>query len=111
MYLVIEQWSYKASWHALSALERQAFIGGVGAAVEQLAKGGITTMGFGFNDAKTDQRAGYDFWAVWQCPDAAAARVFQDAVAGSGWYQWFDHKNMCGELLDPGTVLGAHIAA
>jgi hypothetical protein len=111
MYMVIEQWSYKPAWKALSTAERQAFVEGVGGAVAELAKAGITTLGFGINDVNTDHRSTYDFWAVWQCPDVSGARAFQDAVAGSGWYNLFEHKNMVGLVQDPPSILGQHIAA
>ncbi len=110
MHMVIEQWRYKATWKALPPADRQAFVAGVGAAVGQLAAAGITTLGFGLNDPATDHRADYDFWAIWQCPDAAGANTFQKAVAGSGWYELFEHRNMSGEVLEPGVVLEMHIA-
>jgi hypothetical protein len=111
MHIVIEQWKYKSSWKALSTADREAFIQGVGQAVEMLAKQGITTLGFGLNDESTELRAPYDFWAVWQCPSAAGAAAFLDAVSGSGWYDLFELKNMSGELQDPTIILGQHIAA
>jgi hypothetical protein len=111
MHIVFEQWSYKAAWKNLPTAQREAFIGGVGAAVAHLATLGITTLGFGHNDSSTDRRADFDFWGIWQCPDEAGAALFQKAVAESGWYDYFEHRNLSGELLPPPTILGVHIGA
>jgi hypothetical protein len=111
MHIVFEQWSYKQAWKDLPKAEREAFVGAVGGAVEHLATLGITTLGFGQNDNSTDRRADFDFWGIWQCPDAAGAATFQKAVADSGWYNYFDHRNLSGELVAPPEILGAHISA
>ncbi len=111
MHIVFEQWSYKSAWKNLPTAERAAFITTVGGAVEQLAAVGITTLGFGHNDKATDKRADFDFWGIWQCPDATSAAMFQKAVAESGWYNYFEHRNLCGELQTPHAILGAHIMA
>jgi hypothetical protein len=111
MHIVFEQWSYKPAWKNLSRADREAFVGGVGGAVEHLATLGITTLGFGHNDSSTDKRASFDFWGIWQCPDARSAAIFQKAVTDSGWYDYFEHRNLSGELVPPTAILGAHIAA
>jgi hypothetical protein len=111
MHIVFEQWSYKPEWTNLPISERQAFIAAVGGAVEHLATLGITTLGFGLNDQSTEKRANFDFWGIWQCPDAAGAVVFQKAVSDSGWYNYFEHRNLSGELQPPPAILGIHINA
>lgn len=111
MHFVIEQWKYKNTWLTLTKAQREAFIAAVGGAVEQLAKQGITTLGFGQNQSDADQRSNCDFWAVWQCPDDKGARMFQDAVNASGWYGYFEHTNIVGEVQSPPDILGLHISA
>jgi hypothetical protein len=108
MHIVIEQWKYKQTWLNLSLVDRQVFVSNIGAAVEELAKQGITTLGFGFNNAETDRRADFDFFAVWQCTTQQGANAFLAAVKGSGWYDFFEHQNMSGEIVDPSEVLTAH---
>lgn len=108
MHTFIELWNIKDSWRALSIDARAAFIEQLGPAIAALAKQGVTCKGFAFAE-EVDQRAPYDFFSVWECADRAAAAKFEEAVAGSGWYDFFEHKNVCGELQAPDAILKQHI--
>ncbi|MFC7050872.1 DUF6616 family protein [Emcibacter nanhaiensis] len=108
MHTFIELWNIKDSWRALSESDRAAFMEKLGPAIAQLAEQGVTCKGFGFAE-EVDHRAPFDFFSVWDCTERKAAEKFEQAVAASGWYDYFEHKNVCGVLQSPEVILKQHI--
>ena len=109
MYTFIELWTPNDTWLALSAEDRQAFMEGVGGAMEQMTAAGITTLGWGVVDDDTPYPAEQRYVAVWQAPSLEAITMLEEGVEGSGWYQYFDQVNARAELHGPEVVIGAHI--
>jgi hypothetical protein len=109
MYHFIETWTPNERWMALSTDERRAFMDGVIAAIEQMAEGGITTLGWGTNDADTPHRLDHEYVAVWQAQSKEAIQALEAGVQGSGWYDFFDQKNLRAELRPHTEVMGQHV--
>jgi haloalkane dehalogenase len=92
----IELYNYKSAWLELPEGGRAALAAGVTQAVAQLEENGVEVIGYGFNDPVTDRRAPYDFFCVYSVPNAEFQRVFEQEVAKSGWYDFFDQVNVSG---------------
>ena len=82
---------------------------GVTAAIELMAEGGITTLGWGTNDADTPHRLDHEYVAVWQAQSKEAIQALEAGVQGSGWYDFFDQKNLRAELRPHTEVMGQHV--
>lgn len=109
MYHFIETWTPNERWMALSTEERRAFMDGVIAAIEQMGDGGITTLGWGTNDDDTPHRLDHEYVAVWQAPNKEAIQALEAGVQGSGWYDFFDQKNLRTELRAHTEVMDQHV--
>lgn len=109
MYTFIELWTPNDTWKALDPSERQAFMEGVGGAMQQMTEAGITTLGWGTIESDTPLRTDHDFVAVWQAPSKEAITMLEAGVEASGWYDYFDQVNARAELHGPEVVIGAHI--
>ena len=107
---VVEHWSYKPAWLALSQEQRASFLDGIRQAMQQLANAGVRNLGFGRLDHSVDRATkGFDFWALWEMDSMDARDVFFAGVAGSGWYNYFEHANTAGALESPEAVLAEHL--
>jgi hypothetical protein len=109
MYTLVEQWTPKARWLQAPAEERQAFMAGVGGAMQQLAALGVEVLCWNRNDADTSHRAPSTYFAVWRFPSLEVARSFEAAVQASGWYDYFEHTNLRGADQTPQAVIGEHL--
>ena len=110
MYILVEQWTPKTKWLQASAEERGAFMQGVGGAMVELSKLGVETLAWSLNDPDTSHRADWNYFAVWKFPSLEASHAFENAVEQSGWYDYFEHKNMRGKWETPEAVIGQHMA-
>lgn len=110
MYHFIEAWTPNDAWRALPTDERQAFMDGVRGAIAQMADGGITTLGWGVNDADTPYRLDHEFVAVWQAPSKEAVTALEAGIEASGWYGFFDQVNLRVTLGPEGEVMDQHVA-
>ena len=108
--LFIELYNYAPAWLNLSEVNRRAFVAVVENAVAEMEAAGVKVVGFGFNDLSTDRRAPYDFFCVYTMPNADFARTFEQQVAASGWYEYFDQVNASGPAQSVATALAANIA-
>ncbi|MEM7337864.1 MAG: DUF6616 family protein [Actinomycetota bacterium] len=110
MYYFIEAWTPNDTWKGLSAEDREAFMAGVRGAITQMAEGGISTLGWGENDADTPHRIDQEFVAVWQAPSKEAIQALEAGVQASGWYDYFDQGNLRAELGPEQAVMDRHVA-
>ena len=107
---LVEHWSYKATWHALSQQERAAFAAKIAEAVKQMASAGIRTIGFGRIDHTLDKaHQGFDFWSLWEMESLEARDAFLAGVAATGWYDYFEHANTGGLLESPEKIIADHV--
>jgi hypothetical protein len=108
MYLMIEAWSPRAAWLAMSAAERADYLGAVGGGMEALAEQGVRPLGWGFADERS---RGVDHlaFAVWDCGTRAGADALRDAITKAGWYELFDQVDFGGEAGTPDAVLRQHL--
>lgn len=102
----IEAWNARQAWLGLSQEERGAYIAQLGPAIQQLTEQGVEIITWAINDGDTDNRLGYDFFAVWKFPSDEMAKNFEGLVHGAGWYNYFDQVNMKGSPAGPQEVLG-----
>lgn len=108
---LVEQWSCKPEWLALSQAERVKFFEQIGSAIQQMAAAGIRTLGFGQVQAVAHAPAEFGFWAIWEADSAQGIGILLDGVAQSGWYSYFLQQNTTGELSTPDHVIGMLINA
>src|ERR1700752_3534471 len=57
------------------------------------------------NSPQTDHRAPYDFFCVYRVPNVEVQREFEQRVAASGWYEYFEQVNVSGDANDFEAVL------
>ena len=109
MYLMIEAWTPKPAWLALTPDERAAYVGGVGEGVGALAEQGVSSLGWGLVD-EASHAIDHVAFAVWECGSREGCDALRAAIAQAGWYEYFDQVDFGGEAGPPETVLGHHIA-
>lgn len=108
-HVFIELYSENENWAATPKDVRGQYIENVIAAVGQVAAQGIEVLAYGANDTDIQNRAPYDFFAIYKVPDPAALAMLQDAINGSGWYDYFDQVNIGGQTIDAFAVLRSHV--
>jgi hypothetical protein len=106
----IEGWNAKQAWIDLGAEERGAYMAQLAPAIQQLIEQGVEIISWGANDADTDKRMGFDFFAIWKFPSDDIAKTFETMVAGAGWHNYFEQQNMKGNPATPQEVIGALIS-
>lgn len=111
MFLYLELWKAKEAWRSLSPEDRGAYIEQIGPHIEELLGRGVELVGIGTNDPGTDQRADYDYWAVWKMPDEELVEAFEAAVREDRFYDYFEQINACGRIDGPEGVFGQMIGA
>lgn len=104
--LFLELWRPKPAWLEMSEDERGAYIDSIGPSIEGLLQAGVELVGIGTVDPGTDQRADYDYWAVWRLPSEELVGRFEQAVRQDGFYDYFEQINARGETRDPQSVFG-----
>ncbi len=109
MYLMIEAWTPKPAWLALTPDERAAYVGGVGEGMAALAARGVTSLGWGLVD-EASRGSEHVAFAVWECSSREGCDALRAAIAQAGWYEYFDQLDFGGEAGPPEAVLGHHIA-
>ena len=105
----IEMWTATDAWKNLSQKERGEYMVGLADPIQGLMEQGVEIISWGVNEGDTDQRADYDFYAVWSFPNAAIKQAFEKAVEGSGWYKYFEQKNLAGKNIGVEAVMGTLI--
>ena len=105
-----ELYSPKAAWIALSMEEKQAFFATIGAGMGSLSEFGIEPLAFGQTDPSQLHPAQQQFFAIWKFSDKAAVTALLEAIATTGWHDYFDTVNAAGEATDMNTHL-AELAA
>lgn len=108
--LFLELWKPKDTWRELSLDDREAYVQSIGPSIERLLAQGVELVGIGTVDDDTDQRADYDYWAVWSIPDDEMVDRFEKAVRDDGFYDYFDQINARGAPEGPQSVFGAMMA-
>ncbi len=105
-----ELYSPKAAWLALSPEQRQDFFASIGAGMSNLSEFGIEPLAFGQTDPSQLHPAQQQFFAIWKFSDKAAVTALLEAIAATGWHDYFDTINAAGEATDMNTHL-AQLAA
>lgn len=110
MYVVVETWTAKPEFLAAPVKTKEELFAGIKAAMAEMAQAGIVTLGWGSVDRSADHSADYDWFAVWQAPNAELAGAFLQGVERSGWYTWFEQVNVLGELRPVDAIAAEHLA-
>ncbi|MDP8251096.1 DUF6616 family protein [Pseudochrobactrum saccharolyticum] len=105
-----ELYSPKAAWLALSPEQRQDFFASIGAGMSNMSEFGIEPLAFGQTDSSQLHPAQQQFFAIWKFSDKAAVTALLEAIAATGWHDYFDTINAAGEATDMNTHL-AQLAA
>lgn len=105
MNVYVELWNAKPEWKQLSREEREEYMQNVRAGLADMRENGIEVLGWGSVNPETDQRADYDFYAVYRMENEDQVRGFEGAVRLAGWYDYFEQVNASGALEDPHAVM------
>ncbi|WP_175724150.1 DUF6616 family protein [Burkholderia ambifaria] len=108
-HIFIELWKFKDSWKNAGVDVRTQYVENLLPSMQALLSAGIVIVAWGYNDPGVDRRADYDAFGVYRMPNRALFDEFQKAVAGSGWYDYFEHVNAGGTLVAPPDMLSQHI--
>jgi hypothetical protein len=108
MYLMIEAWTPKPAWLALTEAQRAEYMAGVGEGAAALAAQGVTSLGWGLVD-EASHGTDHTAFAVWECGSRAGCDALRSAIAAAGWYEYFDQVDFGGEAGPPDAVLRHHI--
>jgi len=103
--IFIELYNYRPAWAKCSKSDRTDFVRKVVEAVKGLKSAGVDVVGYGTNSTQTDHRAPYDFFCVYRVPNVNVQRAFEQQVAASGWYEYFEQVNVSGDANDFEAVL------
>jgi len=106
-YYLVELYTPNAAWHALSATQRQQFLGHIGSALAQLSSLGVEILSLAETDPGIDQGSAHRFLGIWRFPNPAARDALLVGIHASGWYGYFDHVNAASST---GTA-DSHLAA
>lgn len=90
---LVELYTPNSAWLALSAEQRQHFLGGIGLALNQLSSLGVEVLSLAETDSNIDQGTAHTFLGIWRFPDQAARDALLTGIKASGWYDYFDHVN------------------
>lgn len=99
MYLYVELWNVTQKWMDLSKEERADFFNKAGAEIEQLMNAGVEVTGWAMNDEHTPYRSDYRYMAVWKIPSIELVEKLEQAVADSGWHDYFSQVNARGKII------------
>jgi hypothetical protein len=105
MYVFVVLWNAKPKWLALSPDERAAFIEQVTTKMNTVVEDGFGALCWAENNAETAHRAKYDYLGLWKMSNESMVRQFEDAIAATGWYDYFDQVNLGGRWSAPEDVL------
>ncbi len=108
MYLMIEAWTPKPAWLALTEQERADYVAGVGEGVGGLAAQGVTSLGWGLID-EASRGTEHTAFAVLECGSREGCDALRSTIAAAGWYEYFDQVDFGGEAGPPDAVLRHHV--
>ena len=108
MYLMIEAWTPRPAWLALTETERADYVAGVGEGVAELAAEGVSSLGWGLVD-EASRGTEHVAFAVWECGSREGCDALRTAIAAAGWYEYFEQIDFGGEAGPPDAVLRHHI--
>lgn len=106
----IEAWSARQLWLDLAQKERGAYMAQLAPAIQQLIDQGVEIISWGANDADTDKRLNYDFFAIWKFPSDEVAKGFEAMVGAAGWHNYFEQQNLKGDPASPQDIIGKLIS-
>ena len=109
MYIYVEQWTPKQAWLDLSEEERRAFVDAIMPLIRKHEEMGIETLAMATIDSDTFAKSDHVFLSVLRMPDAATARTFEQDIAATDWYEYFEQTNARGKIREPEAVIGEHI--
>jgi len=110
MITYIELWKIKDTWKELSQLERQNYLQKMALTLPDMINQGVEILDWGSNDLDTNQRAGYDFFAIWRFPDKSRAVELEKLLHQAQWYHYFDQINISGLMEQPEEIIGKLIS-
>lgn len=106
MKIYVVLWKAKDPWKNLSIEARDAYIGPLSSGIKQLLEEGVEVVSWGANDGSSFSNIDHDFFAIWKFSNEQVAKSFENMVAGTGWYNYFDQVNIMGDALSPQDVIG-----
>lgn len=104
---LVELYTPKPAWLALSREQRGRFLDGIKAGMGGLAGLGVEVLVLNETEAGIDQASDHRFLGIWRFPDVQARDALLAGIGASGWYGYFDHVNAAGS----GGDFASHLAA
>lgn len=111
MHLLIELWTPKPAWLALSPEDRRTFVDGVVAAVEPVMTDDLVLLGSGLASSDLPYPLPCRYFAIWQAARAEQMQAFAELLVRAGWYTYFDQVNVGGHHMPLGKVLSHQVAS
>lgn len=106
MYMYVEMWNAKPSWHALSQEERKAYLKRLGRARTTLLKA-RATLSLAVNEPDTPYRAPYEYVSVWMLESEEGISQLETWAKKVGWHDYFEQITSGGKLRPLEEVLGS----
>lgn len=90
---LIELYSPKPAWLALTRDQRHIFLEGIGAGMANLAAAGIEILALSQTRAEITCASPHQFVGIWRFSSPELRDTLLEAISNSGWYHYFDHIN------------------
>lgn len=100
MKYLIETFTPKPSWLALTKEQRSDYINKINISSQPLVDQGGEVVLMSENDSDTVQRLGHQFFVIWKFPTDELARDFETLGLKEDWYDYFDQFNVKGSFTD-----------
>ena len=104
---LVELYTPNADWKALTAEQRQEFLGAIGTAMSGLSSMGVEVLTLTETEPGIDRGSEHRFLGIWRFPDPQARDALLFGIKASGWYEYFDHVNAAGADGDFARHFGA----
>ena len=96
MFYLVELYSPKSSWLALSYNERLGFFHKVQGGIRNLSGSGIEIVAMGGIDAKKFHSVPQQFFAIWSMREESSLETLLEGIRAVGWHDYFDTVNAAG---------------
>jgi len=95
-YAVVEMFSPRPEWYALSREERRSFLDNCRNEIERLLGKGVRFVGV----YASRWSSGWHGFSVVECPDAESEQVWIEAAERAGWFRYFEQVNLAGKKME-----------
>ncbi len=106
MILYIELWNPRQKWLDMTIEERESYMETVEPVMQETMSWGLEMAGWTVTKGKGEHEAGSQYMAIWKIPEESIVHKVEEAVAKTGWHEYFEQINSWGTLSGPDEVIG-----